>query len=93
MKAALKLVLHNNNVANFPNRSCFPGLLEFFVLVSRRRVLWLKEPGGVLPAGEAARHRAEEGVFESFSEVPVKVGVNHRIQGRVEVTNPEQHAY
>jgi hypothetical protein len=45
----------------------------------------------VLPAREA-RERALECVLEGLSEVPVEVGVDERVQGRVEVANPEdQH--
>lgn len=66
---------------------------QSLVPVGRTSVLRLKEPGRRLPAGEAARHRAQQRVLERLPEVPVEVSVDQRVQRRIEVAYPEQHAY
>ncbi|KAK9739960.1 hypothetical protein QE152_g8582 [Popillia japonica] len=58
-------------------------------LLSVKVVLLLEEPGGVLPAAETARQHADQRVLEGLPEVPVEVGVDDRVQGGIEVTDPE----
>ncbi|GJQ84995.1 hypothetical protein Trydic_g3657 [Trypoxylus dichotomus] len=87
-------VMHCNDVCTIGN---FENVLLSSGLGRRLRrlkfVLLLEKPGRVLPAAETARQHAEQRVFEGLPEVPVEVGVDDRVQGRVEVADPEQHAY
>lgn len=48
---------------------------------------------GVLPTPEAARQRTHEGIFERIPEIPIEVCVDKRVQRRIEVPDPEQHAH
>lgn len=56
---------------------------------SLNKVFW----GGWLPASTTAGEETLKGILERLSKISVEVGVDERVERRVEVPNPEQHRY